>query len=53
VFVNFTVVMMQGFISDDCLIQGCEAWKHKNLVNVSIGLLMKIDGMKQSEFMFW
>jgi hypothetical protein len=51
VFVNFAAVMMQGFISDD-LIQGCEAWKHRNLVNVSIGIFMKIGDMKGSGFIF-
>jgi len=52
VFVNFTAVMIHGFISDDYLIPECEACKHKNLANVRVGIFMKIDDMKGSLFTF-
>jgi len=52
VFVNFTAVMIQGFISDDYLIPECEAVIHKNLAKVHIGIFMKICDMKGSVFMF-
>jgi len=52
VFVNFTAIMIQGFIADDYLIPECGACKHRNLANVCIGIFMKIDDMKGHLFMF-